>query len=75
MKNGENLILYKLKCFADGLIINIEIWNREIDADEINGKILNFFGFKIKSTTHKTISLISAVYSKIEEFFTPVTKP
>ena len=65
-KNGENLVLYKLKCFADDLILNIEIWNREMDTNEVVGKILNFVGFKIKATTHKAISLVSAVYSKIE---------
>ena len=75
VKNGENLILYKLKCFADDLIINIEIWNREIDTDQVTGKILNFVGFKIKPTTHQTIYLVSTVYSKIEEFFTAVTRP
>ena len=56
-----------MKCFADELVINIEIWNREINTEEFKGKVLNFIGFKIKSATHKTITLISAVYSKIEE--------
>ena len=29
-RNGELLILYKMKCWSEDLMIDIEIWNQEI---------------------------------------------
>lgn len=54
-----------MKCFEDNLLINVEIWNHEIKIEELKNKILKFIGFKVKPVSHQTITLVSAVYSKI----------
>ena len=56
-----------MKCFEGDLLVNVEIWNHEINIDELKNKVLKFIGFKVKPTSHQTITLISAVYSKIEK--------
>ena len=54
-----------MKCFQDGLLVNVEIWNQEIKVDELKNKVVKFVGFKVKPTSHQTITLHSTVYSKI----------
>lgn len=48
-------------------MVNVEIWNHEINIEELKGKVVKFIGFKVKATSHNTITLVSTVYSKIEK--------
>ena len=65
MKNGEELILYKMKCFSDSLLVQINIWNKEIVEAEVLNKVIRLIGFRIKPLTHQTFTMVSTVYSKI----------
>lgn len=55
-----------LKCFADGMMIDVTLWNRDIIPEEIISKWIVFNGFRIKKITEASFVLVSTVYSRMD---------
>ena len=64
MKNGEELSLIKIQVFGNEMICEVTIWNQQID-NEILGKMVVLSGFRVKTATVKSVSLVSTVYSAL----------
>lgn len=64
MKNGEELSLIKMQVFGNEMICEVTIWNQQID-NEILGKMIVLSGFRVKTVTPRSVSLISTVYSAL----------
>lgn len=64
MKNGEELSLIKMQVFGNEMICEVTIWNQQID-NEILGKMIVLSGFRVKTITPRSVSLISTVYSAL----------
>lgn len=53
-----------VKGFADGLLVDLTFWNRELSA-ELVGKTVIIEGVRVKLLTHSSLVLVSTVYTKI----------
>lgn len=65
-KEGEELSLVRLKCFGDGNLVDVTIWNKEL-PENIEGKLICLDGVRLKLLTSQSIVFVSSVYTRINE--------
>jgi hypothetical protein len=66
-KNGKNLTLCVLNCYANGYLVDVTLWNHDLDLTYMNRKTFVFAGFRVKKLSDWKFSLVSTVYSKFSE--------
>lgn len=66
LKDGNELTLTIVKGFADGCLIDLTIWNRDIPSDLL-GKPVILEGMRVKLLTNSAMVLVSTVYTKLHE--------
>ncbi len=63
IKADKELSLSTLKCFENGYLVDVTIWNQDIP--DLTHKWVLFSGFRVKALSNKTLVLASTVYSNI----------
>lgn len=68
VKNGQDLKLCILNCFANGLLVDVVFWNSDLPIAELENRWVIFSGFRIKKLVDWKFVLVSSVYSKISAY-------
>lgn len=68
VKDGKNLTLCILNCFADGYQVDVTLWNSDLPMEELAGKWIVFSGFRLKKLVDWKFVLVSSVYSKMAPY-------
>lgn len=67
-KNGKNLSMVILNCFANGYLVDVTLWNSDLPISELANKWVVFSGFRLKKLIDWKFVLVSSVYSKIASY-------
>lgn len=68
MKDDKNLNVCVLSCFGEGYLVDVTIWNSEVDVQKLQGGWIIFSGFRVKKLTEGKFVLVSSVFSTIKPF-------
>lgn len=64
-KDGKDIKFQVFKGYSSGCLVDVTIWNGEIDTDKILNKWVMFEGMRIKKMTEDKFVLASTVFTKI----------
>jgi hypothetical protein len=67
-KNGKNLSICILNCYANGYLVDVTLWNSDLPIGDLENKWVIFSGFRLKKLIDGKFVFVSSVYSKINSY-------
>lgn len=64
-KDGKDIKFQVLKGYSSGFLIDVTIWNGEIDTNNLLNKWVMFEGMRTKKMTEDKFVLVSTVFTKL----------
>lgn len=68
VKNGKNLSMVILNCYANGFLVDVTLWNSDLPIADLANRWIVFSGFRLKKLVDWKFVLVSSVYSKIAPY-------
>ncbi len=68
VKNGRNLSMVILNCYANGFLVDVTFWNSDLPIADLTNRWIVFSGFRMKKLVDWKFVLVSSVYSKIAPY-------